>query len=349
MLSIIDGLGNNEVSIVVFMGDGPVVEEIRRRGLRAHVLPASRRGGLFSAAFRVRRALRGEEGQVLHANGMRAAIVAGAATLGTRWRVVWMKVDFSRDGFVARTVGHLCARVVGMSHAVNETFRGKMRRRIRVVYPGLKPPEIKTAAARDLVLRSLDAARDASVVVNAGRLTPAKGQLDLIEAAPIMLAEYPALRLALLGGDLWPWNGYREVLRDRAQQLGVEPAVSFLGHQAHEEVMQFVAGSDVLAAPSRHEPESGWKEGFGYSPVEAMSVGVPVVAYRHGAFPEVLGEAAVFVEEGDVKGLAHAILSVLRDSALRKRLIQKGEENAGRFRTDQMVAGMKRVYRELQG
>jgi hypothetical protein len=179
MLSIIDGLGSGLTSIVIFIGDGPVVEEVRRRGIPALVLPAARRGGLHATARRVRRALRSVDGTVVHANGTRAALVAAAATFGTRWKVVWMKVDLSRDGLVARALGRRCARVVGMSNAVNDTFRGRTRRRLRVVYPGLTHVEINRAAAQDLVRSALDLPGDAPVVVNAARLTPAKGQRDL--------------------------------------------------------------------------------------------------------------------------------------------------------------------------
>ena len=352
MLSIIDGLGRGWVRQVVFMGEGPVVDEVRRREIPVSVIPKARRGGLLISAVRARSALRSSGASLVHANGSRAAIVAALATIGTRTKLVWLKVDSSRDGRIARLIGRRCARIVGISHAVNETFRGRGRRALRVVYPGVPRRAVDRRSARKVVTKLLDSPPEVEVVVIAARLTPNKGQLDLIEAAPHLLAERPQLRIALLGGETWPWEGYEKVLRTRALELGVDRSVSFLGHRPpgienNDDVVRFIAGCDVLAAPSSYERVSGWREGFGYSPVEAMSVKVPVVAYRHGSFPEVLGDCACFVREGDTEALAVAITQVLDDRELARQLVRCGAERANRYRPENTVAGMKAVYREL--
>jgi glycosyltransferase involved in cell wall biosynthesis len=352
MLSIIDGLDRSTVERVIFLGEGPVVDEVRRRSIPVTVVPAARRAGLLTAARCVRRAIRRDKGEIVHANGSRAAIVAVLAALGTRRSVVWLKVDSSRDGPIARILGRRCARIVGISNAVNETFRGRTRRRLRVVYPGIPAREVHRDRSRNLVIRTLGCPSDAEVVVIAARLTPNKGQLDLIEAAPALLEARPGIHVALLGGELWPWEGFEAVLKRRARELGVADSVSFLGHRPPgidgiDDVVGFVAGCDVLAAPSRYEPESGWKEGFGYSPLEAMSVQVPVVAYRHGSFPEVLGDCALLTEEGNPAALAEGLLRVLGDPGLADRLRDCGIARAARYTPEKAVAGMKAVYREL--
>ena len=194
----------------------------------------------------------------------------------------------------------------------------------------------------------------AEVVVLAARLTPQKGQIDLLEAAPRVLADRPAVRIAFVGGESWPWERYEDVLRTRASELGILDCVSFLGQLksgAENEggVIRFLAGCDLLAAPSQREVGSGWKEGFGLSPVEAMSVRTPVVAYRHGSFPEVLGDCARFVPEGDTEALSHAIIEVLRDEDLRREMIACGEKRVLAYRPEINLDGMKRVYQEVSG
>jgi glycosyltransferase involved in cell wall biosynthesis len=354
LLSILDGLDSDVVETVVFIGDGPVVQEVRDRGMPTLVLPASRRGGLLWSAVRLRRALKQRRGKVVHANGMRAAIVTSMAAIGTGQRVVWLKVDSSRDGTVARAVGRRSARIVGISHSVNETFRGGTRKKLRVVYPGVARVRVNRASARTLVRELIGLPEETEVVVIAARLCPDKGQRDLIDAVPGILSHRPSVHFALLGGELWPWEGFEAALRTRAEELNVGSSITFLGHrprgiESHTDVIRFMAGCDVLAAPSRHNPKSGWAEGFGYAPVEAMSVGVPVVAYRHGSFPEVLGDDALLVPEGDVEQLGTAIVRLLDDRKLATQLRDRGPIRAGRFRPENTIAGLREVYRDLSG
>jgi alpha-1,3-rhamnosyl/mannosyltransferase len=80
----------------------------------------------------------------------------------------------------------------------------------------------------------------------------------------------------------------------------------------------------VLAYPSRYE-------GFGLVPLEAMGAGIPVVASRAGALPEVLGDAAVLVDPDDVGGLAAALEQASGDDALREALVRKGRAWVARY------------------
>jgi glycosyltransferase involved in cell wall biosynthesis len=223
-----------------------------------------------------------------------------------------------------------------------------------VVHPGIPPVQVDRASARSAVSRTIGCPPEAEVVVLAARLCPPKGQLDLLEIAPRLIAERPGLHIALLGGETWPYPDHESILRKRARALGVAERVSFVGHLAAgdgavDDVQRFLSGCDLLVAPSRYEPGSGWREGFGLAPLEAMSVNTPVVAYRHGAFPEILGDCARLVPEGDRKALAEAIVRVLSDDELRAQMIACGAERVRRYRPEDSIAGMERVYEEVSG
>jgi glycosyltransferase involved in cell wall biosynthesis len=111
-------------------------------------------------------------------------------------------------------------------------------------------------------------------------------------------------------------------------------------------VIRFVSGCDLLVAPSKRNPKGGWQEGFGHSPVEAMAVGTPVVASNHGSFPEVMGECAYFVPEGDRSALLHGVLEVLESPVLRERLIRDGARWVRRrYRLEDALEAMKGRYR----
>jgi glycosyltransferase involved in cell wall biosynthesis len=350
LLSVLDGIGRARVRSVICLGDGPFVGDLKARGLPVTVIPARRRSGLLVSAYQVRRILRKEGAEIIHANNFHAAFVAVLASMLTRRRVIWHKQDTFRDGWIARLLARRCELVVGLSETVNETFRGRVRRKLRVVYPGVPLREIDRTSARRTVTEMLGCRSDAEIVVVAGRLSPPKGQLDLLKAAARLIETRPRLHVAMVGEETWQYPGYRDRLREQARELGLEGAASFLGQlppagDAEFNVLEFIGGCDVLAAPSRRE-SGGWREGFGLAPVEAMSVSVPVIGYRHGSFPEILGECARLVPEGDDRGLADELDRVLTDDALRRRLIDCGLDRARRYRPEVQIAEFERLYQE---
>ena len=91
-----------------------------------------------------------------------------------------------------------------------------------------------------------------------------------------------------------------------------------------EDRSTLLAGARLLAYPSLYE-------GFGLPPLEAMSLGVPVVATTAGAIPEVVGDAALVVAPRDAQALAEALLAAATDAATRARLIAAGREQARLF------------------
>jgi glycosyltransferase involved in cell wall biosynthesis len=97
-------------------------------------------------------------------------------------------------------------------------------------------------------------------------------------------------------------------------------------------------GAAVLAYPSRDE-------GFGLPPLEAMSVGVPVVATRAGAVPEVVGDAALLVEVDDVAGLADALRTAVDDETERDRLVAAGRAREATFTWHRTATGLAELWR----
>jgi glycosyltransferase involved in cell wall biosynthesis len=98
-------------------------------------------------------------------------------------------------------------------------------------------------------------------------------------------------------------------------------------------------GATVLAYPSRHE-------GFGFPVLEAMSVGVPVVASAVGGIPEVAGDAALLVPAEDPGALAAALRTAVEDDAERRRLITAGRARAASYSWREHARGMAELWRD---
>src|SRR5436309_2695212 len=115
LLRLIDALGPAWVRNVICLEDAPFVERLREHGIRTDVIPTGPRVGIVSSAFGLHRALRSARPDVVHANGVKAAVVAALATTGLRVPLIWVKHDFSWDGLLARWVARRCTQVVGVS------------------------------------------------------------------------------------------------------------------------------------------------------------------------------------------------------------------------------------------
>jgi glycosyltransferase involved in cell wall biosynthesis len=115
-------------------------------------------------------------------------------------------------------------------------------------------------------------------------------------------------------------------LRRLARTLAIERRVEFLEHVSFSELAQEYRNADVFCLPSR-------QEGFGIVLLEAMAAGLPVVAARASAIPEVVpdGECGLLVEPGDSAGFAAAIERFLSDPLARAQFGNAGQRHAARY------------------
>src|SRR5688572_6316070 len=145
---LLGALGPSWRCAVLALADGPFVAQLEAAGVPVTVIATGRRAGMLRSAVRLRRALRAASPAVVHANGIKAALVATLASLAGGPPVVWVKHDYSRDGRLTRFVGRRCRRIVGVSTAVTESLGGELADRIRVVPPGLPDRAVDRVRAR---------------------------------------------------------------------------------------------------------------------------------------------------------------------------------------------------------
>jgi glycosyltransferase involved in cell wall biosynthesis len=342
--TLVEGLGPGWLSGVVWLEDGPAVERLRKHGVATEVLPTGRRAlAAARSALRLRRLLRRDRPAVVHANGIKAALVSVLATRGTGLPVVWVKHDFSLDGRFARLLAGRCRAVIGVSAAVVETFGPRdSGGKIHVVHNGLPAVTPDRERGRRLVAEALGG-EPIAVIGLVGRLEWAKGQHELVAVLPEVVRRVPEARVALVGAESPTQPDYVPDLRSALARDGLEDVVSFLGFRA--DALELISGFDVVVVPSVRDERGFGREGFGYVGLESFAAGTPVVAYDDGALRETLGECALLVAAGDRAALADGLVRVLDDANLRARLVECGRQRLeGRFSVETMVEAMKSHY-----
>ncbi len=154
-----------------------------------------------------------------------------------------------------------------------------------------------------------------------GTLEPRKNVDGLLEAYAALVVRRPdSPPLMLAGGSVRGAEAWRE----RIASPPLAGRVEYRGYVPDADRQAVYAGARLLVLPS-------FNEGFGMPVAEAMSLGVPVIASNCGSLPEVSGGAAVLVEPEDIVGISHAMERVLFDTALARRLAEKGLRQAKRF------------------
>jgi glycosyltransferase involved in cell wall biosynthesis len=338
LMTLLEELGPEWIHEVVVLQDGPLLSQLA--SYPVHVIPTSRRAGIAVSAWKLRRHLRRTRPALVHANGVKAALVCALAGAP----LLWLKHDFSWDGRIARFIGRRSRLVVGVSAAVTQTFEGT-NVVTRVVHTGIREIRVDRAAGRLRLLEALGPPEPTAVAAIAARVDPIKGHGEVLAVLPEILERVPGFRLAIMGAEHAPHLEHAAGLRRWVAERGLEDAVAFLGYRDDATVL--MSGCDAVLIPSIVEESGLGREGFPLTALEAMAVGTPVIGYDHGGLPELVGDCGVLVPPGDRAALRGAILDVVGDEGLRSRLARCGPERvATRFALPRFVEEMKERYRE---
>lgn len=186
--------------------------------------------------------------------------------------------------------------------------RGFPRRQIACVPNGVVTPTVELKPTRD-AWRQLGISQDGLLVGVVGRLDSNKGQDYFLKAASLVLQEMDNIQFAVVGSG--PMESEYRAL---AERLGVATRTVFTG-QRHD-VLSLMESFDVLVIPTVEY------ESLPYTLLEAMSVGLPVIATRVGGMVEVIqdNQTGILVAPRDVEELATSLLRLLHDPVERYRL-----------------------------
>lgn len=322
--------------------EGPFADELEAMGVRTLRLPRGRLRQLPKTArsiARLRGMLRAERPDLIVNWLTKAQLYGGPAALLARMgdRNAWWQLDFPDGRPGDRLATLLPSAFVGACSDAVAREQGELwpHRRSFGVLPGIDDPRRVSPEELAHLRESLGIAPGAHVVGILGRLIPWKGQHHFIEAVAGIRASGSDVHGVVVGGDahsLAP--AYPAEVARLARTLGVSDSITFTGHVP--DPGRYVQLMDVCVSASAREP-------FGLVVVEAMALGVPVVAVDAGGPAEAIesGRSGVLVPSGSATDLRTGIEPLLADDARRAAIGAGGRERyLERFTAERMTRAM---------
>lgn len=314
-------------------------------------------------ARRVARQLARERCRIIHVHNFTAFIPVFRAAAPEARIVLHVHdhalLDFDRDRYRERL--RRASLILACSRFLAEAIRSRFPEVADRCHPLHNGVDLNAFAPRPEEARGSE-----KRILFVGRLSPEKGVHVLLEAFRQVGARYPDLRLDLIGPSALapkqfvdPFDrdphlvAVKGFYRDAGSYLAhlrslvpgeIGARVSFLGPVPNSSLVEHYRRSDIFVFPSL------WQEPFGMPIVEAMGVGLPVIATRSGAFPETVedGTTGLLVPRGAARELAAAFERLLGDDALRRRMGEAGRRRAeALFSWDDKVDELRRLYQGI--
>jgi len=214
-----------------------------------------------------------------------------------------------------------CAGIIAISDASAVAQRAmRPRRPVRVVRTGLPEPDRITPEERIALRRRLGVDDGRPVLGIVGRLLATKGQEQLVAALPLLAVAGHDCHLLVIGGeDPRDHDGADARLRAQVDASGLADRVALVGQVP--DAKPYVQALDVLVSASA-------SEGLPVTFVEAMALGVPIVAVANTGQREAIeqGVSGLLVADNSPAALAGGIGGLLSDAALAARLVAGGRQ-----------------------
>jgi len=233
-------------------------------------------------------------------------------------------------------------RVIAISHNTAHDLRrfyGLAEDRISVIYPGYSPvfrPGDQAAVARVRQVYGLPP----RTIIHVGSISSKKNLTTLVKAFHLLKRHFGFDGKLVLVGRAYRKREHERLCR-QILTLGLEKEVILTGPVPDVDLPPLYSSATLAAFPSFYE-------GFGIAPLEAMACGVPVVTSRAGGVAEVVGDAALFVEDTfSEEEWATAISRIARDRDLRKEMRNKGIKTAKHFSAAKAALQTLNLYQEL--
>ncbi|MBU0595765.1 glycosyltransferase [Candidatus Bipolaricaulota bacterium] len=331
VLRLVEHMGDNFENEICFLcGAGPIGNRFEQAGLAVPYLPMATRLPAIGSWCRFGGLIRRGAYDVVHCYGLRANLLA--RVLGRSARDTHVVGGLrsthpsgSKRGFhllLDRLTFCLSAGYVSNSQAAIDGLvaRGYPRSRFWLIRNGidLELPRRIAAIGRDALRAKHALPMDRLILISIANLRPAKDHATLLHAMARLTKDGIPPELLLVGDG--PLRGGLEQL---SHELDLVEHVRFLGSVSNEAVLELASAADIAVLASH-------VEGLPTSLIEAMAVGLPVVATAVGGVSEVVidGVTGFLVPPRNVDALADALRDVIDDERKRRAMARAALERA---------------------
>ncbi|MBI5379176.1 MAG: glycosyltransferase family 4 protein [Nitrospirae bacterium] len=299
-----------------------ILSRARKAGVETATVEMGR-ARLLQVVRDLRRLIRDCRVQVVHTHSSRDSWIGGLAARSLPQRPILVRTrhlstPISRSWLSRLVYQQLPDLVITTGEAIRKEMietNGYDPGRIVSIPTGVDLERFTfSLTARQAIRCGLGLPEDVSLIGIVAVLRSWKGHLDFLEAAARVLKEEPLSRFLIVGD-----GPQRDRIRAAIQRLGLEPRVWMLGHR--EDVPDILSAMDLFVLPSFGH------EGVPQAVLQALAVGLPVVASRTGSIPEVIhdGQTGALVPPRQPDLLASAILRLVRNREEGRLLGQSGK------------------------
>lgn len=167
-----------------------------------------------------------------------------------------------------------------------------------------------------------------------GTLEPRKNVAGLLVAYRKLLVRGVSVPKLVLAGNAGP---VASACLEAISHPPFAGNVTYLGYVAQADRQRVYAGARALLLPSL-------EEGFGMPALEAMSLGIPVLASRRGGLPDLVGDAGVLVDPADEEALSNAMIRILADNGLADALARRGLSRAACYSWRRTAGAVREAF-----
>ena len=260
----------------------------------------------------------------LLSQGLRRAGATKIVALTHGHEVWWSKIwPFS---WAMRRIGngtdHLTYLGDYTKSQISRALSTKAARSMVKIAPGIDTDHFAPQASASS-LRAQRGLADKKVIVSVGRLVHRKGQDTLIESLPAILSEVPDAHLVFIGE-----GPYKDYLVKRANELGIDDAITFIGRIHYAELPRYICIGDIFAMPSRSRLAGLEVEGLGIVYLEASACGLAVIGGKSGGAPDAVleGETGFAVDGTSPQEVANAAIKLLLDPTRAQAMGERGRQ-----------------------
>lgn len=314
--------------------EGWLAEDARKHDATVHTF--DNYGSVLAVRNQLRDIYAKVHPDIIHCHGVRGGVAGRLANWGKaamvytehRWTADFHLPSALREKVqlaVLKYVGRKTDHTVAVSHAVEQFLLSRgiaQKSKCSVIYGAVES------------LGQVEPVKE-PFIGTLGRLTWVKGVDTLLQALPAVTEGFPDCRCRIAGD-----GPDKAALQARAQALGVDDHIDWLG-EVHDP-QAFFGTLQVYVHPAI-------TESFGLAPLEAMSAGLPTIASRGGALPEIIDENVdgLLFPVGDEKACARDLIRLLSDASLRGRIAEAGKKRARHFDVAKLAAHHHKLYQGL--